>query len=399
MMVMETWVMNTILVFSGGGAESPLGNAAILRLFRLLRLSRLARMLKTLPELMILIKGMTSAMRSVFFVMCLLVIVLYIFAIAFVQLSEGTTFGEKYFPNVVSAMYYLLIHGVFLDSLCPVTNWIKSESTVCLMLFFFFILMGALTVMNMLIGVLCEVVSEVAATEKEDMMVSLVTSKMERIVGQLDEDGDLRISKAEFASILEVPEAVFALKGVGVDPVAIVDFADFIFDEDDEETNTFGSISFEEFMSVVLKFRGSNVATVKDMIDLRKFIMQSLAHAEATLMDETKVTTKQKLRRGLSSVGKKVMNQQEVATVATGAFTDILLGKSRQGAAERSDEDTEDEALRRLQVKTTAVEELLSTVMAEVRQLGQRLPPEAAKGEECLGRRTSSAEEVMSSLS
>merc|ERR1719214_433975 len=106
-MVMETWVM-LIVVAAAGSGESPLGgNTSILRLFRLLRLSRLMRMLRSLPELMILIKGMATAMKSVGYVMALLLIVTYVFAIAFTQLAVGTPVHEDapfalhdVFPNI-----------------------------------------------------------------------------------------------------------------------------------------------------------------------------------------------------------------------------------------------------------------------------------------------------------
>lgn len=73
MMVMETWVITIIMAIIGG--ESPMGGTSILRLFRLLRLSRLTRMLRSLPELLILIKGMATAMKSVSYVMALLVLI------------------------------------------------------------------------------------------------------------------------------------------------------------------------------------------------------------------------------------------------------------------------------------------------------------------------------------
>ena len=54
---------------------------------------------------MILVKGMMTAMKSVFYVMCLLVILTYVFAIAFTQLSVNTpTIGETYFANVAFGM-------------------------------------------------------------------------------------------------------------------------------------------------------------------------------------------------------------------------------------------------------------------------------------------------------
>merc|ERR1712224_493557 len=107
MMVMETWVLLIISSLSGGGNASPLGgNTSILRLFRLLSLSRLMRMLRSLPELMILIKGMITAMKSVMYVMGLLVLITYVFAIAFTQLAVGTeSLGDSYFANISHSMY------------------------------------------------------------------------------------------------------------------------------------------------------------------------------------------------------------------------------------------------------------------------------------------------------
>merc|ERR1719414_1305886 len=112
MMVLETWVMTTIMLFSGNSDSGNLGNASILRMARLMRLSRMARMarlFRAMPEILILVKGMVSATRSVFFTLCLLAILLYVFAIAFVQVLRGTPAGDKYFRKVGVAMHTLLL--------------------------------------------------------------------------------------------------------------------------------------------------------------------------------------------------------------------------------------------------------------------------------------------------
>merc|ERR1740138_293333 len=110
--------------------------------------------------------------------MGLLLIIMYIFAIALTQMARETVMGDLYFPHVSYAIYTLWINGTLLDNLSTVVYDIKEESAVCLVIFNVFILLAALTVMNMLIGVLCEVVSAVAAVEREEMLVSLVQSKM-----------------------------------------------------------------------------------------------------------------------------------------------------------------------------------------------------------------------------
>mmetsp|Transcript_35355 Transcript_35355/g.77097 ORF Transcript_35355/g.77097 Transcript_35355/m.77097 type:complete len:726 (-) Transcript_35355:80-2257(-) len=285
MMVAETWVMTVVMIIMGGGSSSPLGNASILRLARLLRLSRMAKMLRSMPELMILIKGMVAAMRSVFFVMVLLAILMYVFAIAFTQMMADTVAGKKYFDGILPSMATLLCTGTFLDNLTVVVYDIGRDGILFACIFFVFVLLSALTVMNMLIGVLCEVVSAVAATEKEEMLLSFVKGKMQDVVKRIDQDGDMQISKVEFSKIMEDPEAVTALLEVGVDPEGLVDFTEFIFEGDGEEDNPNGdgdsqveiSLDFGQFMEVVMQFRGSNTATLKDIVDLRKWCHKELS--------------------------------------------------------------------------------------------------------------------------
>jgi hypothetical protein len=271
MMVMETWVLLIIVAAtdSGGGGNPLGGNTSILRLFRLLRLSRLMRMLRSLPELMILVKGMVTAMKSVVYVMGLLVIITYVFAIAFTQLAVGTpTVGEVYFANVAQSMYSLLVYATLLDNMNDFLGSVRYEFWPLLALSLIYIALAALTVMNMLIGVLCEVVSAVADTERESILTETVKEKMLAIVDNLDTNENNHISYEEFTKIMAKPEALQALEDVEVSAVGIVDFAELFFFEDGAAIE----LSFEEFMECVLDLRASNTATVKDVLDLWKKI-------------------------------------------------------------------------------------------------------------------------------
>jgi hypothetical protein len=267
MMVMETWVMTIILAAMGGG-ENPVGGTSILRLFRLLRLSRLMRMLRSLPELLILIKGMATAMKSVAYVMGLLVLITYVFAIAFTQLSVNTDFGDNYCKNVALSMYSLLIYATFMDDLSAFTDDIRGEVPELLPLTLLFICLAALTVMNMLIGVLCDVVSAVAKRERDEIRMETLSEQMRTIVASLDEDSNNMISYKEFVKIMAKPDALAALDDVGVSPTGIVDFAELFFFEDGYKDGTMLELKFEDFMEVILDLRECNTATVKDMLNL-----------------------------------------------------------------------------------------------------------------------------------
>merc|ERR1719359_2636482 len=114
MMVMETWILNIVFFLLGESGRGGLADASILRLVRLLRLTRMARMvrlLRAMPELMILVKGISVATRSVFFTLILLLIFIYIFGIAFTQLAKDTPLEEEYFTSVGVSMSTLLLRG------------------------------------------------------------------------------------------------------------------------------------------------------------------------------------------------------------------------------------------------------------------------------------------------
>merc|ERR1719199_88134 len=88
----------------------------------------------------------------------------------------------------------------------------------------------------------------------------------------LDLNKDGHISKNEFASLVQRPDAVIALKEVGVDVTSLVDYADIMFQSDKEGKEFKKTLTFAEFMDLVLTLRDTNQATVKDVTTLRKFI-------------------------------------------------------------------------------------------------------------------------------
>lgn len=280
MMVIETWVMTTILLITGVSMPGGGGQSSLLRLFRLLRLSRLARMLRSMPELMIMIKGIVAAFRSVFLAVVLLVLLMYIFAIMFRQLTNGTEVGDVFFSSMGQTMYVLLMSGTFLEDLYDVMNQLGAASFAYAAIFLLFILLSALTVMNMLIGILCEVVAAVAKVEKEQMLLDFVKVKMEEIMAELDDDLNGKITKHEFGKILCKPQAVHILSETGVDVKTLVDYADFIFEAEDGEDK---ELSLKQFMDVVLSFRSCNTATVKDAVDIRKWIGKSFKRLDEQL--------------------------------------------------------------------------------------------------------------------
>jgi hypothetical protein len=294
-MVGETWIMTAIIAVLGGAGGGLLGNASILRLVRLLRLSRMARMarlLRAMPELMVLIKGMAVAMRSVFFTLVLLAGILYIFGIAMVQLTKDTEVGDELFKTVPGAMDTLLLQGILPDEAALVDECEKAGAlykAIALV----YILLAGLTVMNMLVGVLCEVVSVVSSVEKESLLVNYVKGTLQHMLttSGIDTDGDQLIAKNEFGRLLQFEGAAKAIQEVGVDVVGLMDCTDFIFKDGK-------ALSFPEFMDMILQLRGTNTATVKDIVDLRRYVTGELDMMDQRICD----TLSQEIKQILLSV-------------------------------------------------------------------------------------------------
>mmetsp|Transcript_105965 Transcript_105965/g.167240 ORF Transcript_105965/g.167240 Transcript_105965/m.167240 type:complete len:668 (-) Transcript_105965:51-2054(-) len=268
-----------ISTFKGAGDTSIL---KLVRMTRISRMARMARLLKAFPELTILIKGIWVAARSVFFTLCLLTIIIYIFAVAFRQLTDDQEIGTKYFSTVPDSMKSLLLYGVLPDQ-AEIVNNVSRQHFLLGILSLIFILLASLTVMNMLVGVLVEVVSVVSSVEKEELKVNFVMSRLRFMLENtgLDANHDMKISRKELDTLLLDPTAARIIKDVGVDPVGLVDFGDYIFQDADD------GLSFPQFIDIILQFRGSNNATVKDVVDLRKVALTKMVELRQDLTAQT----------------------------------------------------------------------------------------------------------------
>merc|ERR1719253_550897 len=119
------------------------------------------------------------------------------------QLSgDDEVLKNLYFPNVPRTMQNLLIHGTFLDDVTQFVNDITEENPTLLIVVYFIILVSAMTLMNMLVGVLVEVIQAVASTENESMTILYVKECLLDIMAQSDSDKDGHISKKEFDDLI-----------------------------------------------------------------------------------------------------------------------------------------------------------------------------------------------------
>jgi hypothetical protein len=276
LMVWETWIMAILYVAYGinfgGGAAKHAQALRYLRLVRLVRVARATRLLTSCPELLIITRGLFAGIRSVFAVCVLLLLIIYIYAVVFTMTLSHSEVGAGSFETVPQAMNTLL-----LQVLCgPDGDFIKSlldEAWVYYFVYLTFIFIALQTLMNMLIGILCDVVSSVAADSNDEAFAKEVESQLGRLAIKLDQDGSGTISKEEFDVLIHDPQMTSSFFDLGVDIVAVADFAKFIFEQCDE-------ISYADFGKLVGHFRGTKVSTIKDVMDVRRYVTMELLSLE-----------------------------------------------------------------------------------------------------------------------
>lgn len=258
----------------------------MLRMAKLCRLTRLARLLRAVPELVIIVKGIGFASRSVTIFFMFWTLITYAFAIAIRELTENTEVGNLYFRTVPEAMNTLLLQGLFpesvqlLDSISGGATWYLWPLTV------FFLALVSLTVMYMLVGVLVEVVQVVASVEKESLAVTFMSSEMRRQLMKLGWSPEQPISKSEFQRLVVERPIARIIHAVGVDVYVLCEMLDLIFEEVEREGLL--GMPFNMLMDNILSLRGSNPAKVKDCLGQFKMFKIILHERHENLMKKLK---------------------------------------------------------------------------------------------------------------
>jgi len=229
-------------------------------LLRLLRLTRMARIMRFFPELLTIVKGIVNAIRAVFFIQVFLVLVMYIFAIVFTS-QLGVPHGRnpdaedksaiQMFDSIGSSMMTLFTNGVLGDNLAQTLIAIKDakachtyaeestcpsqctwadeqcgsndmtgeskEGLILMWLFLFFFAISAITLLNMLIGVLCQVVDDTARDELESNQVHELEDCLKNAFRTIDVSENGFISAEEWSKISDSEEMRASLERLGVE--------------------------------------------------------------------------------------------------------------------------------------------------------------------------------------
>eukprot|EP00927_Polykrikos_kofoidii_P073781 TRINITY_DN69804_c0_g1_i1.p1 TRINITY_DN69804_c0_g1~~TRINITY_DN69804_c0_g1_i1.p1 ORF type:complete len:720 (-),score=67.83 TRINITY_DN69804_c0_g1_i1:288-2447(-) len=282
LMVFETWIMFIFVEVSSFKTMFRADTAifGVIRLLRLSRLARLAYIFRRVPELIILVKGVGAAMRSVVWSFVLLLLVLYVFAVLFNSLTQDTPhLKTTYFSTVPKGMHALAVYGVIGDCFSSMGRDFAADDTHPYMLlnsFYLFVLLCKCTIMNMLIGIVCEVMSSIAEMEHEALALAHMSGTFRDIVDnssvhsktfETDAGTEVRtiITELDFLAMLEQKDTALFLEEAQVEVLPLVDIVDTIFSRPGYEDGW----ELGDFVMVLLNHRKTKKASILELTAIR----------------------------------------------------------------------------------------------------------------------------------
>eukprot|EP00930_Biecheleria_cincta_P002370 TRINITY_DN103379_c0_g1_i1.p1 TRINITY_DN103379_c0_g1~~TRINITY_DN103379_c0_g1_i1.p1 ORF type:complete len:601 (+),score=105.31 TRINITY_DN103379_c0_g1_i1:162-1964(+) len=277
MMNLETF----ILPFAVSG-DSPMANLSVLRLLRLLRVSRMAKLMKTFPELMLIVKGLAAAVRAVSWTLVLLMMLLFVGAIIFTnQYHQGLKSDEEvagqveeFFGNMGKSMFSLVIMGTLLDDVTNCSNAIRtSRQLMMLFVLIVFIVLSSFMMLNMLLGILVEVVANTAEGEKAKGKNTIVRKEIIETANEIGKETN-GLSKDQFMSMSSDPKVLKNMETLGIKVDHFPSLAMLLF-ESQEGHEKDVVLSGEEMVAMLFNLQPGTEMTFSELASVEKVLFDS----------------------------------------------------------------------------------------------------------------------------
>lgn len=274
--IIDGWIIRPL------GVKVDLKMLSVLRMLRLVRLARLLKLVRAFKELTLIVQGLVSSLRTLFWSMFFLMILLYTFALFAVNMIGRAedcplaqpdcgvsmfTFTEEIgtqeylfgsLDRTMLTLYICITDGCGQKIVQPT---VTKAPYLCLY-WFLFILLTTLGVLNLIAGCFCEgTVAHASANEQE--MAKCMDEHRHHVVCRLQEildDHSGKVSKELWLNALaEKPEVADYLIDLGLGEEA------GIFEKLDAEGA--GTVNDEEFFSgLMLLAEGLEPMRAKDIV-------------------------------------------------------------------------------------------------------------------------------------
>ncbi|CAK0859522.1 unnamed protein product [Prorocentrum cordatum] len=269
--VVDLWVIAPLTRIANDQSTDGLDAMTVFRILQLLRLVRIVRLLKVSKDLQLLVAGFTRALRSVFWIFVLLLVVIYIGALicaAMLGNNEDPTLSG-YFSSVWVSMYSHF-KLMTLEAWPDINDAAMEHSSALWVLYFVvYIIITNMALLNLVIGLIMDGVVQNAKTGDEDGDVlkaieaqpfqGLLRDQVVRRIGACTEtfcqqcdQPHLFLTREQFMQVLPDPLFQQLLSIYGIELQVPPDKAFDLLD-----MHQAGVVSVEELSSALLRLRGS----------------------------------------------------------------------------------------------------------------------------------------------
>ncbi|CAE7938615.1 NaCP60E [Symbiodinium necroappetens] len=349
--IFETWIIPSLAIED----LDAIGVLRIVRVLRILRLLRLIRLMKLFKNLWLIIVGFRESLSTLFWVLMLLSVVVYVFAI-FLRLTLSCSEQhprwlecDDYFGSMPKAMYTLF-------QIITLESWsqefarpIVKQQPIFFVFFMFFLFLTTFGILNIIVGVIVENTLNAAKQNmelQERRLQRQLRQELESIrilFEDADCDGSGTLEEHEFVQIL----ADEAVKNTLTRMEVPVDDPTTLFEILDPQGS--GSISFPIFAQGVLRVKGP--PTQLDMKTMQvgvAGISRRVSKVEHAIEDHRKLIQQsvQMLGQVLEALGHKghvvpkkghqYLNEEGLSAGGAGSR---LCSRDASGDPDRSDQD------------------------------------------------------------
>ncbi len=144
---------------------SFLSSMRALRIFRMFRALRALRMMKRLDKLRVIVQALLSALPSVGWVVVLLGIIYYVFAVIGTNLYS--TISPEFFGTLWQSLY-TLFQITLADDLGEISRPLLAQSSGAVVYFVSFVALSTILVLNVIVGIVVDSVSEIKKSSQKE---------------------------------------------------------------------------------------------------------------------------------------------------------------------------------------------------------------------------------------
>ena len=273
------------------------------------RLARMVRVLRASPSIVSIAIGIVAALKSVLSTFYIIAFELFCTAVVFrsrfgglaaenvperesplewyIRQGSDPDYGPQIyeFRTVNDAVFTCLFAGVFTDNITSVVGHISRISSSFMILFLSHVVITNLILLNILVGVVCECISEVSDQTREDMKTSKVREVLLEQLTKVDDDGNFLIAPAEFLEFMMNTEVTDVLEDeCGIDKMALAIIGENMF----YDLSNPGVYKEQSFGAVLFKIINSNAnknSTATDILNLQRELKEIQKEAD-TFRDE-----------------------------------------------------------------------------------------------------------------